>query len=296
VVSEDHWAHHTPSLNGLSYRFAVRTDDERLGRHLDSLLAGLRAPGPVDHWYSVTAAADGGYDVTRDGEPVALAQHPGDAAGWLVWDVNRLTALAGGAHLLFHAAGVETGGTGIVLPGPSGSGKSTLTAGLTRAGLSYLSDELVALELVSGRLLPYAKPITIKAGSFAALRALGSESGDADAWADDEWAGEERLLPIGGGAVAVGRPSEPGFIVVPRYDAGAPTRLAPLSATEAFVALAVNAVNFKAHGTAGTDALGALVARCECVALTMSDLGEACRLVGDLVGRGAAERGAGRAS
>jgi HprK-related kinase A len=300
VVSGDHWAHHTPSLNGLSYRFAVRTDDERLGRHLDSLLAGLRAPGPVDHWYSVTAAVDGGYDVTRDDEPVALAQHPGDAAGWLVWDVNRLTAEAGGAHLLFHAAGVAAGGTGMVLPGPSGSGKSTLCAGLARAGLSYLSDELVALELDTGRLLPYAKPITIKAGSFAALRALGppagSGSGDAEAWAGDEWAGEERLLPVGGAAVAVGRPCEPGFIVVPRYEKGAPTRLAPLSATEAFVALAVNAVNFKAHGTVGTDALGALVARCECVALTMSDLGEACRLVEDLVGRGAAERGAGRAS
>jgi hypothetical protein len=297
VVSGDHWAHHTPSLNGLSYRFAVRTDDERLGRHLDALLTGLRAPGPVDHWYGVTTAAGGGYDVSRDGEPVALAQHAGDAAGWLVWDVNRLTAEAGGAHLLFHAAGLAAGGRGIVLPGPSGSGKSTLSAGLARAGLAYLSDELVALELAGGRLLPYAKPITIKAGSFAALDAL------AEGWAGVEWAGEERLLPVGGAGVTVGHACEPGFIVVPRYEKGAPTRLAPLSATEAFVALAVNAVNFKAHGTAGTDALGALVARCECVTLTMSDLGEACRLVLDLVGRGAAApgadapgRGAGRAS
>ena len=58
------------------------------------------------------------------------------------------------------------------MPAASGSGKSTLTAGLARAGLGYLSDELVALELdgaVPGRLLPYPKPITVKPGSFAVL-------------------------------------------------------------------------------------------------------------------------------
>ena len=120
------------SLRALSYRFALCSDDERLGQMADALLAGLRSPdptAPVDHWYSLTTAVgdDGGrtVDVARDDAPLARAQSPGDALGWVVWDVNRSAAEASGAHLLFHAGALDAGGTGILVPGASGSGKST---------------------------------------------------------------------------------------------------------------------------------------------------------------------------
>ena len=143
-------SHPEPERAVLPLRGAHR--DERLGRQVDALLAGLRDPvetAPVEHWYSLTAA-DGGpagtVDVRRDGEELAHGQQPGDAMGWVVWDVNRAAAEAGGDHLLFHAGGIEADGTGVLLPGASGSGKSTLVAGLVRGGLGYLTDELVALE------------------------------------------------------------------------------------------------------------------------------------------------------
>ena len=85
-----------PPSRGLSSRFAVRCDDERLGDRVDAVLAGLRDPAaataPVDHWYSLTATPGGAgtVDVTRDGEPLAHDQCPGDALGWVVWDVNRV--------------------------------------------------------------------------------------------------------------------------------------------------------------------------------------------------------------
>ncbi len=140
-------------MRGLSYRFAVRCDDERLGERVDAVLAGLRDPDAaattVDHWYSLTATPGGAgtLDVTRDDDPLAHDQCPGDALSWVVWDVNRSTAEASGEHLLFHAGALDACGTGILLPGTSGSGKSTLTAGLARAGLGYLTDELAALDL-----------------------------------------------------------------------------------------------------------------------------------------------------
>jgi hypothetical protein len=81
----------------------------------------------------------------------------------------------------------------------------------------------------------------------------------------------------------IGRACKPGIVVVPRYVAGAGTALTALSATEAFFALAVNAVNLVPHGSVGTQALGRLAAMCPCFALTMSDLDEACRLVLELV-------------
>jgi hypothetical protein len=324
-AADRRWAHCTPSLNGLSYRFAVRSDDARLGTYAERVLSGLRGEGPVEHWYSLTMAgswaesgsesgsgSDVAVDVDVDGSAGVRARRPADALAWVVWHANQAAAESGRAHLLFHAAGVCVGAgggagggaCGVLMPGASGSGKSTLSAGLVRAGLSYLSDELVALSLdpAGGRLLPYAKPITVKPGSFGVLRGMGPGSaarhggGVDDDGTDELWAGEEWLLPVGteeGRPVAP--PCAPRFVVVPRYEAGALTELSPLSETEAFVALAVNAVNFRQHGEAGVRALGDLVTRCECAALTMSDLDDACGLVLDFVAAAPTAEGAGRA-
>jgi hypothetical protein len=315
------WAHRTPSLNGLSYRFAVCSDDARLGRHTESLLAGLAGPAdaagdagdaPIQHWYSLTASTTSRASATSPATPASpltagtsaplvdvcidrqsgvCAQRPGDALRWLVWHVNQAAAHAGRDHLLFHAAAVcddadagdgGDGAVGVLIPGASGSGKSTLAAGLVRDGLSYLSDELVAVELTSGRMLPYAKPITVKPGSFDVLRCMRAGDGHAEPGNDDDdlWTGEEWLLPVGamvGRPVA--RPCRPSLVVVPRYESGAATALTPLSETEAFVALALNAVNFTQHAGEGVRALGELVARSTCFALVTSDLRQASGLV-----------------
>ena len=217
---------------------------------------------------------------------IARGQSHGDAVGWVVWDVNRAAAEASGDHLLFHAGALEAGGAGVLVPGASGSGKSTLVAGLVRAGLGYLTDELAAFDMARGMLVPYPKPITIKPGSFAVLSDMDPGGG---AGPDGAWSGEEWQVTVGEGTGRrIGRPCEPALVVVPRYDPGAETALTPLSDTEAFFALAVNAVNLLPHGATATEALGRLAAGCRCYALTMSDLGEACRLVGGLVAQVAA--------
>jgi hypothetical protein len=289
VPAEGDWAYRTARLRGLSYRFAVCCDDAAQGDRVAAVLAGLRCPRAVasdrlDHRYGLTTTAggDGTVDLTRDDEPLARDQRPGDALSRIVWDVNRSAAEASGHHLLFHAGALEAGGIGIVLPGSSGSGKSTLTAGLARAGLGYLTDELAALDLRRSRLLAYPKPITLKAGSFAVLPDLDPDRGRASA--AGPWAGEEWQVAVGGtSGLVVGRACPPRLVVVPRYERGATTRLVPLSDTEAFLSLALHAVNLLAHGAAGSAALGRVVAQSDCYALTMSDLDEACALVQGLV-------------
>jgi hypothetical protein len=290
------WAHCTPNLKALSYRFAVYCDDAALGAHISTVLASLRDTDarddaalpvgqPAPHRYTLTASTGrpGAVDVRRDGELVEAVLAPGVAVGWLVWDVNRLAAELSGEHLLFHSGGLEASGVGILVPAASGSGKSTLTAGLVRAGLGYLSDELVALALDAadsgpGRLLPYPKPITVKPGSFGVLADMAPEVLDGDG--DGEW-----LVPVGDStARRVGGACEPGFVIVPRYDATAETALVPLSETEAFFTLALHAVNLLAHGPAGSEALGRLAAECACYALAFSDLDAACELVLGVVG------------
>ena len=285
--SDHGWAHCSPNLSGLSYRFAVRADDERVGRHVEAVLAGLRVPddaAPVDHWYSLTSSdtAVGTLDVRRDGDELVRAQRPGDALGWLICDLNRSAAEASGGHLLFHAGALEVDDIGVLVPGASGSGKSTLVAGLVRSGLGYLTDELAALDMATGSLVPYPKPITLKAGSFDVLSDMAPPG--CRGLGRDPWAGEEWHMAVGTGTGRrLGRACKPGIVVLPRYVAGAGTALTALSTTEAFFALAVNAVNLLPHGSVGTQALGRLAVTCPCFSLTMSDLDEACRLVSELL-------------
>ena len=292
------WAHCTPNLQALSYRFAVCCDDAAVGAHIEAVLSALRdtedpdafAVGdPAPHCYALTASPErsGAFDVHRDDELVESGLAPGPAVGWLMWDVNRLAAELSGEHLLFHSGGLEASGVGILVPAASGSGKSTLTAGLVRSGLGYLSDELVALELDGsgpGRLLPYPKPITVKPGSFGVLADMApsvhDEFGETDGESAQEW-----LVPVGGDTGRrVGAPCEPGFVIVPRYAASAETALTPLSETEAYFTLALHAVNLLPHGATGSEALGSLAAHCASYALTFSDLDAACELVLGLVG------------
>jgi hypothetical protein len=227
VGTGHHWAHCTPGLRALSYRFAVRSDDEALGRQVDALLAGLREThneAPVDHCYALTTSSPGpgagSVDVTRDGEPVALGQRRGDALGWVVWDVNRAAAEASGVHLLFHAGALEAGGTGVLVPGASGSGKSTLVAGLTRSGLGPLTDELAAVDLARGVLLPYAKPITVKPESFAVHADMAPDAGGGPGTSRRK--GAEWQVAVGSGSGRrIGRPCTPALVIVPHYEAGA---------------------------------------------------------------------------
>jgi hypothetical protein len=280
----------TPILSALSYRFAVRTDDECLSRQVDAIFAGLRDPSgeaPARHWYSLTSADSpvGAVDILCNGVPLALGQQPGDALGWVVWDVNRAAVEAGAEHLLFHSGAVETAGTGILFPGASGSGKSTLVAGLVRRGCGYLTDELAAFDMASGMLLPYPKPITVKPGSFAVLADMGP-----GAWpelAAGQGAGQEWQVAVGeGSGRGIGTPCAPGFVIAPHFDPGADTTLHPLSQTQGFFALAVNAVNLVPHGSVGTSALGRLAGECQCFSLAFSDLEEACGVVLELVAGG----------
>lgn len=288
------WAHRTPALCALSSTFVVCTDDPWLGRQVDEILAGLRGPvadAPVEHCYTLTAsdppAPAGSVDVARDGEELARGLPWGDALGWVVWEVNREAARAGGEHLLFHAGAVEVDGVGVLLPGASGSGKSTLVAGLVRHGFGYLTDELVAVHMGNGRLLPYPKPITVKPGSFRVLGAMDPDVGPTSG--RQPWAGHEWQVAVGD---AVGRPigaaCTPGVVVLPHYDAEVETALTPLSDTDAFFALALHAVNLMAHGSDGTRVLGQLAKGCRCFSLTMSDLDEACRLLMAVVSTSAA--------
>src|SRR4051794_33241046 len=66
-----------------------------------------------------------------------------------------------------HAGYVELDGSGVVIPGPSYCGKSTLVAALCRfAGARYGGDELCAMQLDDGAIVPYRKPLSLKVATW----------------------------------------------------------------------------------------------------------------------------------
>jgi len=276
----------TGAFTALSFRFAIHSDDSSLGDHLVDLLAGLRDVSDDEsclHTYSLTTMPQG-VDVWRDEYLVASGLDRDAVASWVLWDLNRSAAHASGHHLLFHAAALESRCGGVLLPGPSGSGKSTLSSALATTGMGYLSDELVALDMESGQLLPYPKPISIKPGSFELLSHLdpaGQSRGErrAPGAGGDEW----QVAVAGQTGLPVGSRCRPRLVVAPRFTAGAETALKLMTETEAFFVLAANTLNLGEHGSLGTESLAAVVGRCSGLELVFSDLTDACQMILELV-------------
>jgi hypothetical protein len=151
--------------------------------------------------------------------------------------------------LLFHAAGLAWRGRGILLPGGIGAGKTTLTAWLTARGLDYLSDEMIFFARGSSRLMPFTRPLNLKVSSRPVLRPVF----DVEAHASQILSNSLSDLVPATLLNPDSRPSEPGLdlILFPRYAAGAPFELRPLTGGQTGLALMeclVNARNLREYG------------------------------------------------
>jgi len=65
-----------------------------------------------------------------------------------------------------HAGVVARGRSAIAIPGRSGAGKSTLTAACVAAGFSYVSDEALCIDRLTGDVLPYPRPLMLSEPSL----------------------------------------------------------------------------------------------------------------------------------
>ncbi|MFJ4296673.1 hypothetical protein [Curtobacterium sp. NPDC089689] len=63
--------------------------------------------------------------------------------------------------LLLHAGGVASTDKGFLLPAYGGTGKTTLSMSLMAAGYKLLGDDLLFVELRSGRVHPYPRPLHV---------------------------------------------------------------------------------------------------------------------------------------
>jgi len=185
-------------------------------------------------------------------------------------------------YLIIHGATVERNGFAAILPAPPGSGKSTLCAALVSRGWRLLTDELTLVSPASGLISALARPISLKNNSIDVLQD----------YAPEEVFGPKIYNTIKGTIAHMGPPSEsvarmheaavPGWLIFPKYQAGASTSVASLPKGQAFMRLSSGLVNYPVLGAQGFEALTQLIDRTDCFNFTYSNLDEAIAWFGAL--------------
>ncbi len=208
-----------------------------------------------------------------------FAPLPGDQGfPMLEWGMNW--CLYGHLHryLIVHAAVVERHGRALVLPAPPGSGKSTLCAGLIWRGWRLLSDELTLIDLETLTITPAPRPVSLKNASIDVIKAFAPEARFGSEVRETSKGRVAHFRPPDDALRRRDEPALPAWLVLPRYQAGAPTTLTALSRGQALMSLIDNAFNFPVHGPRGFERLADLAEQVQSYRLHYSRLDEATAL------------------
>jgi HprK-related kinase A len=166
----------------------------------------------------------------------------------------------------------------LILPAPPGSGKSTLCAGLVWRGWRLLSDELTLIDPATGHITPVPRPVSLKNASIDVIRQFAPQARFGPVVHETLKGSVAHFSPPPGAVERSKDAALPGWVVLPKFVAGADTRLTPLSRGKALMALADNAFNYHLHGARGFHTLADLVGRSECFEFSYSRLEEATAL------------------
>lgn len=93
--------------------------------------------------------------------------------------INVAMAIQPGV-MFFHAGSVSLSGRGAMIVGPKGAGKSTLSLALAARGHQILGDELAAVRVSTGVLLPVPRACSIRPGIRSKLIRRRLEALDAE--------------------------------------------------------------------------------------------------------------------
>jgi hypothetical protein len=261
----------TGRFDALGHHFGIRTNDAVLAAYFDRALRSFAAPGSPTRWYSVVTGETGdeAYRVYFDGRGVLAAPDPDLVVRYLLWHVNSEVIRHSPGHLLIHAAGATLGDTAVALPADMNAGKTTLVAGLVLDGFGFLTDEMVALNLETGLVDPYPRPLNVGRGSWEVLPSLLPPGRDEhDPLPRALWHVDPNSIRPG----AVAGPARLGWVIAPRFEAGSTTRLEPISGAEGAVLLHRHAFNRDELGSKGIRALVGAVRRTRCARLVNGDL------------------------
>lgn len=276
------------SYRALSYAFRVRTDLPDIAHQLDRSLSRFGAVdangGPV-YEARRRLRADRHFVLYRNGRSVRRSDSYEEIVDWVLWEVSARAISRARECLAIHAGAVSWNGAGIILPAPQDSGKTTLSAGLIGAGFSYLCDEAALIDVKTGELSPFPRPLSMEPSSVRLIPGLANK-------VESSFGGPTRrqfhVLPEDLGPGPVGESCPVRYVVAPTYAKGADTDLEPMSRADAVVTMARNSFNLKRFGRRGVRILAGLVGQAACYRLRTGDLSSAVAAVSNLVQEGPA--------
>jgi hypothetical protein len=282
-------AHRGLRCRGVGYDFDVVSEIPDLTFRVASACRDLVVPDgsgagrtPVTYRFTV-AEVPGRVDLWAGDEPVSRGVEGWHAIGMLLWHVNqRVAAVASHTHTVVHAAAAAVNGRAILLPAPMESGKTTTVAGLILdGGFDYLTDEAASIHPDDLHVEPYPKSLSVDRGSWEVLASLAPFDA---AGMPEQWAVPVSSIPAPAGGVAQRTPVE--WIVFPRYQRGAETRLEPISRADAVLQLTKSTFHFVDAPERTLFTLSTLVGHVSiCAQLTIGALPEAVRQLRGLSGR-----------
>lgn len=276
--------HRTPTYQALGYCFTVRCDDPVLVTYLRTLFEPFESEVDPATAYTFGSIEDGDgpiYLLYADKKLLDTHRRADRVLSSLFWHVNRQVVAASQDRLLVHASAVAVGQDALVFPAPMESGKTTLAAGLVRAGLGYLTDETVAIDLATGLIDPFPRALSVDRGSWEVLAEIRpTVPSGAERYVGKQW----QVPPSSIRPDAIAGPARPRLVITPQYRRGGPTELTRLGRADAVRVLAEQSFNFHALGSVALRSLAALVRGADCYRLSIADLEQACRLVMDVLG------------
>jgi hypothetical protein len=280
LVVPETWAVVSPVVHALSSRLRVRSDEPFVGRYVEQVLRPLLGPADDihEHTFDVVVGGPGPIRLLLDGEEVGATTTLDAALSYLQWSLNQLAIDEAERAVLLHASAVRVGERIAVFPAASNSGKSTLAAGMVRAGLGYLTDEAVAIDLDTGAVTAYPKPLSLDPGSWGLFAELEPRiDGAPEPLFVNEWHLDP--LALHPGATDGGTAGQVALVAFPSYVAGGPTALEPLSRAEGLLRLLQNSFNLATALGPGLAALAGIAASAQVVRLTVGDLDGAVDLI-----------------
>jgi hypothetical protein len=233
--------------------------------------------GDKPDWsYSVHPHNDGlGYSLVRASRLLRKAKSDGELIRELEHDITIELQKQRPDLYFLHGAALEFAGKGLALIGPSGSGKSTTTWELLNHGFSYLSDELIPLDLNTKTVYPYPHALCLKAEPTGDHRLpMASLRTSTTFYVPVEHLPTRIAAPL----------AHLDALFFIRYDPLVRTpQLKPITKAMAAARLFANALNPLAHENDGLDGAVDIVKTSECIDLVTGDLRTTCRLINELV-------------
>lgn len=183
----------------------------------------------------------------------------GQAFPMLEWGLNWVISSHAHSYLVIHAAVVEKNGRALILAADPGSGKSTLCAALVHRGWRLLSDELALVDLVSGQVLPIARPISLKNASIGVVGALGADVELSPVCHDTAKGSIAHMKPPAASVGSIALSAKPALVVFPKYAKGTHLFSEKVGSAQAFLEIARHTFNFSVLAGDGFDAIGRLI-------------------------------------